>query len=110
MFRLPDLIVVLNYGTVLDMIECEESAYKHWYTRAQIDYIFRHSIERIPIASRVPGDRVVALLGYPDEFEEKRSEIFISMRSRKVFHAMECVRPQWQHYFDEHENNKETQL
>lgn len=88
------------------MIDCEESAYKHWYTRAQIDYIVHNAIVVFEIESRVPGDRTMAFLGYPDESEEKRSEVFLSQRARAAFHAMECARTEWQWYFDQHEQRK----
>ncbi|WEV59065.1 hypothetical protein OZX67_00320 [Bifidobacterium sp. ESL0728] len=84
------------------MIECEDSAYKHWLTQPQIDYVFRHPVAMFEVSSRNPGDRVMAMLGYPDESEERRVEILVSARTRKVFHAMDC-RPEWISRFAEHE-------
>ena len=81
------------------MIECETSAYKHWLTQAQIDYIFKHPVAMFEVKSRQPGDRVMAILGYPDEFKERPIELLVSQRSRKVFHAMDC-RKEWLRKFD----------
>ena len=72
------------------MFECEESAYKHWITRPQI----------LEVESKRKDDRVMAFLGYVDEFREKKIEVLVSQRSRKAFHAMEC-RTEWLRYFDE---------
>ncbi len=88
----------LKYGTIIIMIECEQSALKHWLTPAQIDYVFRHPVAVFEVESRTPGDRVMAILGYVDEFRERRIELLVSQRTRKVFHAMDC-REEWQPYF-----------
>lgn len=80
------------------MIEYEQSALKHWLTPAQIDYVFHHPDAVFEVESRTPGDRVVAILGYVDEFRERRIELLVSQRTRKVFHAMDC-REEWQAYF-----------
>jgi hypothetical protein len=32
----------------------------------------------------------MAVLGYIDEFEERKVEILVSQRARRVFHAMDC--------------------
>lgn len=96
----PDLIMVLNYGTIISMIECEPSAFKHWLTQPQIDYIFRHPVAVFEVQSRHAGDRVMAILGYPDEFRERPVELLVSQRTRKVFHAMDCRR-EWLYKFDD---------
>jgi hypothetical protein len=48
----------------------------------------------------------MAFLGYPDEYEEKRSDIFVSQRSKSVLHAMQCVREEWQEHFERYEQAK----
>lgn len=40
----------------------------------------------------------MAILGYVDEFRERRIELLVSQRTRKVFHAMDC-REEWRPYF-----------
>lgn len=82
------------------MFECEESAYKHWITRPQIDYVITHPVKILEVESKRKDDRVMAFLGYVDEFREKKIEVLVSQRSRKAFHAMEC-RTEWLRYFDE---------
>ena len=67
-------------------------------TPAQIDYVFRHPVAVFEVESRTPGDRVMAILGYVDEFRERRIELLVSQRTRKVFHAMDC-REEWRSYF-----------
>ena len=82
------------------MFECEESAYKHWITRPQIDYVITHPVKILEVESKRKDDRVMAFLGYVDEFREKKIEVLVSQRSRKAFRAMEC-RTEWLRYFDE---------
>lgn len=82
------------------MFECEESAYKHWITRPQIDYVITHPVKILEVESKRKDDRVMAFLGYVDEFWEKKIEVLVSQRSRPAFHAMEC-RTGWLRYFDE---------
>lgn len=82
------------------MFECDESAYKHWITRPQIDYVITHPVKILEVESKRKDDRVMAFLGYVDEFREKKIEVLVSQRSRKAFHAMEC-RTEWLRYFDE---------
>ncbi|NMN02693.1 hypothetical protein [Bifidobacterium panos] len=84
------------------MFDCEDSAYEHWFTRPQIDYVIGHPVAVFEVESRVKGDRAMAFLGYADEYRERRVEVLVSQRTRKAFHAMEC-RPEWLHYFDEAE-------
>lgn len=84
----------------INMFECEESAYKHWFTQAQIDYVIRHAVVMFEVESRRPGDRTMAFLGYVDESRERRVEVLVSQRTRKAFHAMDC-RPDWQRFFDQ---------
>lgn len=83
------------------MFECEESAYKHWITRPQIDYVITHPGE--DPRGRIQEERRSGhgfFSGYVDEFREKKIEVLVSQRSRKAFHAMEC-RTEWLRYFDE---------
>ena len=54
-------------------------------TPAQIDYVFRHPVAVFEVESRTPGDRVMAILGYVDEFRVRRIELLVSQRTRKVF-------------------------
>lgn len=54
------------------MFECEESAYKHWITRPQIDYVITHPVKILEVESKRKDDRVMAFLGYVDEFREKK--------------------------------------
>lgn len=82
------------------MIECEPSAFKHWLTQPQIDCIFRHPVAVFEVQSRHAGDRVMAVLGHPDEFRERPVELLVSQRTRKVFHAMDCSR-EWLYKFDD---------
>lgn len=84
------------------MFECEESAFKHWFSQAQIDYVITHAVAVFEVESRKPGDRTMAFLGYVDESRERRVEVLVSQRTRKVFHAMDC-RPEWQRFFDQAE-------
>ena len=76
------------------MVECEHSAYRHRPARARIDHVFRHPAAVFEVESRRPGDRVMAVLGYVDEFKERKVELLVSQRTRKVFHAMDC-RAEW---------------
>lgn len=52
------------------------------------------------VQSRHAGDRVMAILGHPDEFRERPVELLVSQRTRKVFHAMGCRR-EWLYKFDD---------
>lgn len=100
---LPDITEYV-YGPIMwyhiRMFECEESAYKHWFTQAQIDYVITHAAAIFEVESRKPGDRTMAFLGYVDESRERRVEVLVSQRTRKAFHAMDC-RPEWLRFFDQ---------
>lgn len=90
----------LEYGTMMFMFECEESAYRHWITRPQIDYAMTHAVAVFEVPSRSKSDRVMAFLGYTDELHEHCIEVLVSQRTRRAFHAMDC-RDEWLHYFEE---------
>ena len=92
--------LVPKYGTMLHMFECEESAYKHWITRPQIDYAITHAAAMFEVPSKRQGDGVMAFLGYTDESREHPIEVLVSQRTRKAFHAMNC-RDEWLHYYKE---------
>ena len=38
------------------MFECEESAYKHWITRPQIDYVITHPVKILEVESKRKDD------------------------------------------------------
>lgn len=82
------------------MIECEPSAFKHWLTQPQIDYIIPASGGRVRGAVETRRRQGHGDPRTPGEFRERPVELLVSQRTRKVFHAMDCRR-EWLYKFDD---------